>query len=80
MLTCVCGVYFARNLLQTVPKALLEMVAAGLRSEFRQQSAAADEDQWDQVASMLAFNFPRRVTSWPRPGADPQPLATSWTL
>lgn len=68
MLTCVCGVYFARNLLQTVPKAQLEMVAAGLRSEFRQQSAAAVEEHWDQVAAMLAFDFPRRVTSWPRAG------------
>jgi putative transposase len=54
-----CRVHFARNLLQTVPKAQQEMVAAALRSVFTQQSAAAVEEQWDQVASMLASKFPR---------------------
>jgi len=54
-----CRVHFARNFLQTVPKAQQEMVAAALRSVFTQQSAAAVEEQWDQVASMLASKFPR---------------------
>jgi hypothetical protein len=45
--------YFARILLQTVPKAQQEMVAADLRSVFTQQSAAAVEKQWDQVEAML---------------------------
>ena len=35
------------------------MVAAALRSVFSQQSAAAVEEQWDQVAAMLAGKFPR---------------------
>ena len=69
MPSCVLGVYFARNLLQKVPKAQLEMVAADLRSEFRQQSAVAVDEQWDQVAAMLAVKFPRRVTSWSWPGS-----------
>ena len=54
-----CRVHFARNLLQTVPKAQQEMVAAALRSVFTQQSTAAVEEQWNQVASMLASKFPR---------------------
>ena len=54
-----CRVHFARNLLQTVPKAQQEMVAAALRSVFTQQSSAAVEEQWDQVAAMLAGKFPR---------------------
>ena len=54
-----CRVHFARNLLQTVPKAQQEMVAAALRSVFIQQSTAAVEEQWDQVAAMLTAKFPR---------------------
>jgi transposase-like protein len=54
-----CRVHFARNLLQTVPKAQQEMVAAALRSVFSQQNTAAVEEQWDQVAAMLAGKFPR---------------------
>ena len=54
-----CRVHFARNLLQTVPKAQQEMVAAALRSVFTQQSRGAVEEQWDQVAAMLAGKFPR---------------------
>ena len=54
-----CRVHFARNLLQTVPKAQQEMVAAALRSVFTQQSAATVEEQWDQVAAMLTAKFPR---------------------
>jgi putative transposase len=42
-----CRVHFARNLLQTVPKAQQEMVAVALCSVFSQQSAAAVEEQWD---------------------------------
>ena len=53
------GFAYARNLLQTVPKAQQEMVAAALRSVFTQQSAAAVEEQWDQVAAMLTGKFPR---------------------
>jgi hypothetical protein len=34
-------------------------VAAALRSVFTQQSAAAVEEQWDQVAAMLSAKFPR---------------------
>ena len=54
-----CRVHFARNLLQTVPKAQQEMVAAALRSVFTQQNTAAVEEQWDQVAAMLVGKFPR---------------------
>ncbi len=34
-------------------------MAAVLRSVFTQQSRAAVEEQWDQVAAMLATKFPR---------------------
>jgi transposase-like protein len=54
-----CRVHFARNLLQTVPKAQQEMVAAALRSVFTQQNTAAVEEQWDQVAAMLTSKLPR---------------------
>ena len=54
-----CRVHFARNLLQTVPKAHQEMVAAALRSVFAQQSKEAVLEQWDQVSAMLAAKFPR---------------------
>jgi putative transposase len=56
-----CRLHFARNLQQTVPKAQQEMVAAALRSVLGQQSAAAVEEQWDQVAAMLAGQFSRAV-------------------
>ena len=39
------------------------MVAAALRSVFSQQSAAAVEEQWDQVAAIPAAASRRR--SWP---------------
>ena len=54
-----CRVHFARNLLQTVPKAHQEMVAAALRSVFAQQSKETVLEQWDQVSAMLAAKFPR---------------------
>ncbi len=54
-----CRVHFARNLLQTVPKAQQEMVDAALRSLFTQQSTVAVEEQWDQLVTMLAGKFPR---------------------
>jgi transposase-like protein len=54
-----CRVHFARNLLQTVPRAQQEMVAAALRSVFTQQNRTAVEEQWDQVSAMLAAKFPR---------------------
>ncbi len=51
--------HIARNLLQTVPKAHQEMVAAALHSVFAQQSKDAVLEQWDQVNAMLAAKFPR---------------------
>jgi len=54
-----CRVHFARNLLQTVPKAQQEMVPAALRSVFAQQSRSAVEEQWVQVMAMLTGKFPR---------------------
>lgn len=54
-----CRVHFAPNLLQTVPKAQQEMVAAALRSVFTQQSRSMVEAQWDQGAAMLTAKFPR---------------------
>ncbi|MCS5694339.1 IS256 family transposase [Cyanobium sp. FGCU-6] len=54
-----CRVHFARNLLQTVPKAQQEMVAAALRSMFAQQGRSAVEEQWDQVTAMLTAKFPK---------------------
>ncbi|CAK6696960.1 hypothetical protein BBFGKLBO_02156 [Synechococcus sp. CBW1107] len=38
-----CSVHFARNLLQAVPRAQQEMVAAALRSVFTQQSRTGVE-------------------------------------
>ena len=54
-----CRVHFARNLLQTVPKAHQEMMAAALRSVFAQQSREVVVEQWEQVSAMLAAKFPR---------------------
>jgi putative transposase len=54
-----CRVHFARNLLQTVAKVQQEMIAVALRSVFTHQNTAAVEEQWDQVPTMLAGNFPR---------------------
>ena len=45
--------HFARNLLQTVPKAQQQMVAAALGSMFTQHNRSAFEEQWDKVAAML---------------------------
>ncbi len=53
--------HFARNLLQTVPKAQQEIVAAGLRSVFTQQSRSAVEQQLDQMAALFTGKFPRAV-------------------
>ena len=53
-----CRVHFARNLLQTVPKAHQEMVAAALRSVLVQQDKQAVLQQWDQVIAMLSETFP----------------------
>lgn len=53
------GFAYARNLLQTVPKAHQEMVAAALRSVFAQQSKEAVLEQWEQVSAMLAAKLPR---------------------
>jgi putative transposase len=52
-------VHFTRNLLQTVPKAQQEMVAAALRSVFTQQAWTAVEEQWVQLATMLTGKLPR---------------------
>lgn len=57
-MSSLCRVHFARNLLQTVPKAHREMVAAALRSVFAQQSKEAVLEQWDQASAMLAAKFP----------------------
>ncbi len=54
-----CRVHFARNLLQTVPKAQQEMVAVALCSVFSQQSKEAVLEQWEQVSAMLAAKLPR---------------------
>jgi putative transposase len=53
-----CRVHFARNLLQTVPKAHQEMVAAALRSVFAQQSkeAAPSARKDDASPSRPLFN------------------------
>jgi hypothetical protein len=37
------------------------MVTAALRSVISQQSTAAEEEQWDQLAAMLTAMFPRAV-------------------
>jgi transposase-like protein len=47
-------VYLVRNLLQTVPKAHQEMVAAALRTVFAQQNKETVLEQWDQLSAMLA--------------------------
>ena len=54
-----CRVHFARNLLQSVPKAHQGMVTAALRSVFAQEKASEIEARWDDLASSLAERFPR---------------------
>jgi transposase-like protein len=53
-----CRVHFMRNVLSKVPKASAEMVAAAVRTIFAQPDAAHVHAQLDEVARMLAPQFP----------------------
>lgn len=53
-----CRVHFMRNVLSKVPKASGEMVAAAIRTIFAQPDATHVRSQLDEVARMLAGQFP----------------------
>jgi putative transposase len=57
-----CRVHFMRNVLAKVPKASAEMVAAAIRTIFAQPDAQHVRAQLDEVASMLAGQFPDVTT------------------
>ncbi len=58
-----CRVHYARNLLATVPKAHVEMVAAAFRSIFALGTKKEVEARWDEVADTLAKRFPKAAES-----------------
>jgi transposase-like protein len=53
-----CRVHFARNALARVPKASVDMVAAAMRTIFAQPDAEHVNAQLDEIARMLAGQFP----------------------
>jgi putative transposase len=57
-----CRVHFMRNVLAKVPKASAEMVAAAIRTIFAQPDATHVRAQLDEVARMLAGQFPDVAT------------------
>ena len=57
-----CRVHFMRNVLSKVPKASSEMVAAAIRTIFAQPDATHVRSQLDEVARMLAGQFPDVAT------------------
>jgi putative transposase len=57
-----CRVHFMRNVLAKVPKASGEMVAAAIRTIFAQPDETHVRAQLDEVASMLAGQFPDVTT------------------
>jgi transposase-like protein len=58
-----CRVHYARNLLATVPKASVEMVAAVFRTIFAQTTPEEVEHRFDDVADQLEERFPKAATS-----------------
>jgi putative transposase len=54
-----CRVHFLRNLLDRVPKASQEMVAAAVRTIFAQPDQASVRSQLDVIAGMLGRQFPK---------------------
>jgi putative transposase len=65
-----CRVHYARNLLATVPKAHVEMVAAAFRSIFALGTRAEVEARWDEVTDTLAERFPKAAESMRRARGD----------
>jgi putative transposase len=53
-----CRVHFARNALARVPKASVDMVAAAMRTIFAQPDSEHVNAQLDEIARMLAGQFP----------------------
>jgi len=53
-----CRVHFARNALARVPRASVDMVAAAIRTIFAQPDAEHVNAQLDEIARMLAGQFP----------------------
>lgn len=53
-----CRVHFARNALARVPRASVDMVAAAMRTIFAQPDARHVNAQLDEIARMLAGQFP----------------------
>jgi transposase-like protein len=58
-----CRVHYARNLLATVPKAHVEMVAAAFRSILALGTKAEVEARWDEVTDTLEKRFPKAAES-----------------
>ena len=54
-----CHVYFMRNALEHVPKAQHQMVAAGIRSVFAQNTQAEGSKTWRDVADQLRARLPK---------------------
>lgn len=57
-----CRVHFLRNLLDKVPKANQQMVAAAVRTIFAQPDQPSVRSQLDVIAGMLGRQFPRVET------------------
>lgn len=58
-----CRVHYARNLLATVPKASVEMVAAVFRTVFAQTTPDEVSRRFDEVADQLDARFPKAASS-----------------
>ena len=58
-----CRVHYARNLLAKIPKSHTDFVAATFRSIFALSTPAEVGARWDEVAVMLAEQFPKAAKS-----------------
>ena len=54
-----CRVHFMRNVLAVVPKGIVEMVAAAIRTIFAQPDAAHVHEQFEVIAAMLGKQLPK---------------------
>ena len=57
-----CKVHLARNVLAKVPKGSADMVAAAMRTIYAQPDAGHVHDQFDEIVTMLARQFPDAAT------------------
>ncbi len=58
-----CRVHYARNLLATVPKASVDVVAALSRTVFAQTTRTEVEHRWDEVVDQLEPRFAKAAAS-----------------